>query len=181
MRSPRSFEASRLPVLLAVAVIGVILALWVATVLLARELLPGPAAWVDRFFATALAATYLGGWVVAVTLARLRRVMLFRAVGTTLTALLVIAILEVPAAGKWLHWSLVFSSLSGEGAQDYTSSYMLDSALSFRRIPNRHWTSRPQSDIERGSGLPRSLKRPITFTYDQWGYRNGWRCRRPTS
>jgi hypothetical protein len=66
---------------------------------------------------------------------------------------------------------VVFRSLTAEGF-DYGSSYVLDDELSFRRIPGLRWSGRPASDIEESYGLPRSLRHPITFTYDQWGYRN---------
>jgi len=135
-----------------------ILGLWVSAALMAREILPGTTRLVDRVFVAALLSTYLGGWTIAVVLARLQRMMLFRAVGTTITAVLILALLEVPAAFKLLLWSLVFRSLSGEGAQDYMNSYLLDPELSFRRIPGRRWTAHPRSDIEEGSGLKGSAR-----------------------
>lgn len=79
--------------------------------------------------------------------------------------------LELPAKLKWVHWTIVFRNWSGEGF-DYGTAYVLDKDLSFRRIPNLRWTGRPASDIEESYGLPRSLRFPISFTYDRWGYRN---------
>lgn len=123
------------------------------------------------FFGLALAATYAGLWIVAITVSRSRRLMLLRAVTTTCTVVIILLILELPAMLKCVHWRLVFRSLSGEGV-DYQTAYVLDESLSFRRIPGLHWSGRPASDIEERYGLPRSLKKPITFTYDRWGYRN---------
>src|SRR5262249_51024452 len=80
-------------------------------------------------------------------------------------------ILEVPAMLNLVNWTVVHRRLSAEGA-DYGTAYRLDKDLAFRRIPNMHWSGRPASDIEQAYGLPRSLKTPITFTYDRWGYRN---------
>ena len=50
--------------------------------------------------------------------------------------------------------------------------------MSFRRIPNISWTGRPLSDLESKYSLPKTLKKPITFTFDEWGYRNGERIER---
>ena len=97
--------------------------------------------------------------------------MLFRALGTTIILILIVLILELPAALRWVHWTVIFRGLSGEG-RDYGTTYVLDQELSFRRIPNLSWKGRPASDLERGYGLPRSLTQPITFTFDRWGYRN---------
>lgn len=158
--------------LLALIAISAILLSWTGASLVARHILPGTAVLADRLFAAALAATYFGGWMLAIALAQWQRPMLLRAAATTLTITTLVLVLELPAAFKWLHWTLVFRSLSGEGATDYMTSYVLDPELSFRRIPGLHWTARPYSDIEDGSGLPRSLRRSITFTYDRSGYRN---------
>jgi len=83
-----------------------------------------------------------------------------------------VLILELPAMFKLVHWAVVMRRLSGDQGLDYATAYVLDSELSFRRLPNVRWSGRPPSDLEQSHGLPRSLQKPITFTYDRWGYRN---------
>jgi len=115
---------------------------------------------------------YAGAWMVAMSFSKSQRGMFLSAAATTLTLGVMLAMLEIPAAFNFLDWSSVFRRLSGEGVPNYRSSYVPDPELSFRRVPAIHWTGRPYSDIEEGTGLPRSLKRSLTFTYDRWGYRN---------
>ena len=150
--SPAQRVAPWLRHVLAAMVLVLVLTLWVTAGLMAREIIPGSAQRADQLFAAALGATYVGAWVIAAALAQTPRLMVFRAVGTTITAVLIVAILELPAAFKWLHWSLVFRSLAGEGTHDYMTSYVRDPELSFRRIPGLYWTARPHSDFERQPG-----------------------------
>jgi hypothetical protein len=145
---------------------------WTATSLVAHGIVAGTAQLEDALFAVALAATYAGAWMFATARSRSQSQTLLRAAATTLTLGVIVLLLELPAAFHWLHWSRVFRYLSGEGTPDYTTSYVLDKELEFRRIPGLQWTARPYSDIEAASGLPRALQHPITFTYDRWGYRN---------
>ena len=96
---------------------------------------------------------------------------LIRGLAITLTLAAILACLELPAALKLVHWRLLFEKVSGEENR-YAYSYKHDPELGFRRRPNDTWTGRPPSDIEGGANMPPSLQQPITFTYDQWGYRN---------
>jgi hypothetical protein len=150
--------------------------LWFWVVLLANRVVPGSLRLTDTLLVVVLTATYCGVWAFVVSLSRTPRQMLLRAVGTSFTLVIIIALLELPAALRMIHWTLVFRTLAGEG-RDYESAFVLDDELSFRRIPNLEWAGRPHSDIERGYGLSRSLSEPITFTYDKWGgdsYVEGW-------
>ena len=151
--------------------LAVVILPWIGVALMAYEVVPGSIALTDRLFAVALVATYFGLWACAIFVGRNARLMLIRALGTTVILILIVLILELPAALKWVHWTVIFRGLSGEG-RDYATTYVLDQELSFRRIPKLTWTGRPASDVERGYGLPRSLMQPITFTFDSWGYRN---------
>lgn len=144
---------------------------WIYLSLLAHDVLPGPIEGIDFLFGVMLVLSYVGLWGFVIVISRTPGLMGLRAFGTTFTVVVILLMLELPAMFKWVHWTLVFRSLSGEGA-DYQTAYVLDRELSFRRIPGLHWTGRPASDIEEAYGLPRSLKEPITFTYDRWGYRN---------
>jgi hypothetical protein len=155
----------------AVAVLIAIVLPWIALALLSRDVLPGADRWLDPLFATTLIATYIGGRLFAIAVSQVPRRMTLRALATTIAVILAVAVLEVTAMLGWVHWTLIFKSLSGEGV-DYHTAYVRDHELSFRRIPGLRWSGRPASDIEESYGLPRSLEHPITFTFDQWGYRN---------
>ena len=165
-------ESSRLRRAIGASAIVIALAApWLGLVLLSRDVLPGGEAWILPLLGVSLIATYVGGWLFVWFISRARRLTLMRAVATTLTVTAILLILELPAALHGVHWTLIFRYLSGEGF-DYTSAYVLDEELSFRRIPGFRWSGRPRSDIEEAYGLPRSISDPITFTYDRWGYRN---------
>lgn len=155
----------------AIVVAAAVLAGWTILGLMARQIVPGTAALTNRLFALALPLTYAGCWALLILASRRPLGMLVRGVVVTLTLVLVLLILEVPASLRWVHWDVVFRRLSGEAA-DYGTAYVHDAELSFRRIPDLTWTTRPISDIEQGFGLPPAARERITFTYDRWGYRN---------
>jgi hypothetical protein len=143
----------------------------VVLALMGREVVPGSIALADRLFAVTLLITWVGLWICAIAVSRAPRRMVFRAVGTTLVVLVLLALLELPAALRRVHWEAVFRGLTGEG-RDYGAAYVHDAELSFRRIPGLSWSGRVRSDVEQTYGLPRAAAEPITFTYDRWGYRN---------
>jgi SGNH hydrolase-like domain, acetyltransferase AlgX len=154
--------------------VGVLIATalpWTALALLARGILPGSEAWINPLLGITLIATYAGVWTAAIAASRNPRHMLLGALAATLAVLTTLAMLELPAMLRWVHWTLIFRSLSGEGV-DYRTAFVLDEQLGFRRIPGLQWSGLPASDIEERYGLPPSLSQSITFTYDQWGYRN---------
>jgi SGNH hydrolase-like domain, acetyltransferase AlgX len=153
------------------AVLIVTALLWMALALLSRDVLPGAEAWINPLLGITLIATYAGVWISAIVASRNPRYMLLRALAATVAVLAMLAIVELPAMLRWVHWTLIFRSLSGEGV-DYGSAFVRDEALVFRRIPGLRWSGRPASDIENAYGLPRSLRQTLTFTYDRWGYRN---------
>jgi hypothetical protein len=97
--------------------------------------------------------------------------MALRAVLATLVAAVTLALLELPAWLGWIHWRVLLRRVSGEGP-DFATTFVRDPELGYRRVPGLTWTARPPSDIEQANGLPRTLREPITFTYDRWGYRN---------
>ncbi len=144
---------------------------WIALALLSRDVLPDADRWLNPLFAATLIGSYLGSCIFVIVLSRDARRMLLRVLATTIVIVVVITALEVTAMMRWIHWTLVFKSVSGEGV-DYNAAYVLDDELSFRRVPNLQWSGRPASDIEERYGLRRTLTHPITFTYDRWGYRN---------
>lgn len=151
--------------------LGAIALPWAALALLSRDIVPGGRTWVDPLFAATLIVTYVGAWIASLVLSRSRHRVLLRAVTTTLGIVLALAVLELPAVFRWVDWTIVFRQVQGE-ALDYQTAFVRDVDLAFRRVPGLRWSARPYSDIEESYGLPRSLNRTITFTYDRWGYRN---------
>ncbi len=143
---------------------------WAALAVLSRDV-PSAERWINPLLAITLLATYAGGWVVLIVASRAPRRMLLRALTATVAIIVIVSILEFAALVRWIHWTIVFRTIAGEGV-DYRSAFVRDDELVFRRIPGLRWSGRPASDIEDTYGLPRTLQRPITFTYDRWGYRN---------
>jgi lysophospholipase L1-like esterase len=144
---------------------------WAALALLSRDVPPSARTWIDPLLAAALIVTYAGICSASIVLSANRRHALFRAVATTLGIAVTLVMLELPAMLRWVHWTIVFRQVLGEGF-DYQSAFVRDRDLAYRRIPGLQWSGRPLSDVEEAYGLPRSLSRPITFTDDRWGYRN---------
>lgn len=127
--------------------------------------------WTDRLFGWWLLATYLAVWGLLASIGATPRMALIRGLAITLTLAALLACLEAPAMLKLVHWRLLFDRVSGEENR-YAYSYRHDPELGFRRRPGDTWSGRPPSDIEGGANMPPSKQQPITFTYDQWGYRN---------
>ncbi len=151
--------------------LGAIALPWVALAFLSRDIVPGGRNWVDPLFPATLIVTYVGAWIALLVLSRSHHRVLLRAVTTTLGIVVALAMLELPAVLRWVDWTIVFRQVQGEGL-DYQTAFVGDRNLTFRRVPGLRWSVRPYSDIEEAYGLPRSLDRTITFTYDRWGYRN---------
>ena len=97
--------------------------------------------------------------------------MLFRAIATSLSAIAIVACLELAAGMKLIHWPLLFEKVAGDGS-NYMWAYRIDTELGYRRQPYEKWTVHPPSDIESGWSIPPSIEQDISFSYDQWGYRN---------
>jgi hypothetical protein len=156
---------------MSVLALALVVVPWAVLALMGREVIPASIELTGRLFALTLVLSYVSAWLLAIAISRTRRLMIYRALATTLVAVVLVSILELPAALHRIHWEAVFRRLTGEG-RDYGAAYVHDAALGFRRIPGIRWSGRVLSDVERGSGLPRTAERPITFTYDRWGYRN---------
>ena len=144
---------------------------WVGLSILAHQSTQEAITWTGRLFGWLLLATYLAVWGWLVSISMKPRLTLIRGLTTTLAFAAILACLELPAMLKLLHWRLLFEKVSEEENR-YAWSYQDDPQLVFRRRPNDTWTGRPPSDIELSANMPPSLKQPITFTYDKWGYRN---------
>lgn len=144
---------------------------WTGLSVLAHQSTQEAITWTDRLFGWFVLGTFFLVWGWLVSISTTPRMTLIRGLAITLTLAAILACLELPAALKLVHWRLLFEKVSGEENR-YAYSYKHDPELGFRRRPNDTWTGRPPSDIEGGANMPPSLQQPITFTYDQWGYRN---------
>jgi len=144
---------------------------WVGLSILAHQSTQEAITWTDRLFGWWVLLTYLSVWGWLVSISTVPRMTLIRGLTITLTFAAILACLELPAMLKLVHWHLLFDRVSGEENR-YAWSYQYDPELGIRRRPGDTWTGRPPSDIEGGMNMPPSLQQPITFTYDQWGYRN---------
>lgn len=82
--------------------------------------------------------------------------------------------LEFASATGWVDWSrALFGLLAGTpGNARYSARFLADDALGFRRPPGLHWKGPVASDLEQAWGIPASSSRPLSFTYDDRGYRN---------
>jgi hypothetical protein len=85
----------------------------------------------------------------------------------TLGLLVALALLELAAAARLVHWELVLGVLRGE-----QQHYVPDPDLGFRHTPNAQGSGRPRSDVEVAWGLLASRSDRVTVTYDRRGYRN---------
>jgi len=114
----------------------------------------------------------VAGWSIAVSRSRRRTV--YRWVLATITAALLVAVLEAPAAFNLLNWRQhLLRSCGGRAVnRHYAADFVLDRKLGFRRPPHAHWSGRAASDLEEKWLLPASLRSPLRFTYDRWGFRN---------
>jgi hypothetical protein len=144
---------------------------WVGLGILAHQAVQESITWTNRLFGWWILATYLAVWGWLVSISTTPRLALIRGMAITLTVVAILACLELPAMLKQVHWRLLFERISGEENR-YAWSYQTDPELGFRRRPGDTWTGRPPSDIESGANMPPSIQQAITFTYDQWGYRN---------
>jgi hypothetical protein len=129
--------------------------------------------WTRRAFGWTLLLTYVLLWGWAIHLSPRPRLSFFRGITCTVALAGILLCMELPALLKLTHWELVLQSLTGD-AQNLTWAYKRDRELGFRRQPYGHWSGRPTSDIEYRWLMPPSLRKGtlLTFTYDQWGYRN---------
>jgi hypothetical protein len=151
------------------AALGVILAAlyWVLLALVARIPTAAAASVTDALFVAALPFTYAAILAAAVVSSARPRSAALRALAVTIGLVLALALLELAAAARMVHWELVFRSLRGE-----PQHYVPDPDLGFRHSPGARWSGVPRSDVEVAWGLPASTSTPITVTYDARGYRN---------
>jgi hypothetical protein len=118
-----------------------------------------------------LVVSYLLFWGWRYHISSMRLHTLFRAIILTSLLLILVFMLELVAALGIVSWGALFrKALSPD--RSYMTTFVTEPDGWFQRPPGAHWTSRPASDLESRWGLPPSLPEPLTFTFDDRGYRN---------
>jgi hypothetical protein len=106
----------------------------------------------------------------AVVVARRPRIAAFHALMAAVTVVLALAVLEVSAALRYVHWYLIFERVLNE--KEFASGFDADPVLGWRRRPNLRWSERVVGDLEGEWSLPPERDDVLSFTYDARGYRN---------
>jgi hypothetical protein len=161
----------RRPTVWAVGAVVVTLLTWGGIAYLARIEAPWAIDLKRSLFGWAVLELLLAVAVLAVALARDRKIAAFRVVIAGATLALAVGMLEATAAMHLLHWKLTLERLFGEDAP-MAWKYDPDPALGWKRIPNDKWRSPSISDIEGGWSMRAARNEMLTFTYDAYGYRN---------
>lgn len=151
--------------------VGLILLGWGGFMVLARQTDIASITWTNRLYGWMIALTYVCLWGAAIGMSPRPRGTLFSGITCTIMILVFLLCVELPAMLGFVHWDLISQRLTGN-VQNYTWAFQHDRQLSFRRRPHDSWVGRPASDIESGWMLSPSIARTLSFTYDQWGYRN---------
>ena len=142
---------------------------WGSLIVLSHQTAVWTIMWTRQLFGWFICLTYITFWGWAIHISRYPRRTLFRSILCSFALMGILGCLEGAAALNLVHWRLFLQQLAHETSKH---SFKRDQELSFRRWPNTHWTGTPLSDIESAWLMPRSLREPLVFTYDQWGYRN---------
>lgn len=146
--------------------LGPVALLWAGLAVLARIPTREAATVTDVLFVVALLGTYAAVVGAAIQASSRRELTTLRAAALTLGLCMGLAVLEVAAAARLVHWQLLFDFIRGE-----QQNFVPDADLGFRHEPSTQWSGRPRSDGERGCGLPASTSHRIMTTYNERGFR----------
>jgi hypothetical protein len=122
-------------------------------------------------FAWMFPATCVAVCGLTVALAHRPRRAAFRACMVAVPVVVGLALLEVPAALKLVHWRVICTRWLACDTP-YNLTYQFDPELGMRRPAHAHWSERALSDIESGWSLPPARRATLTFSYDALGFRN---------
>jgi hypothetical protein len=95
---------------------------------------------------------------------------MFRAMMVAATVVAGFAVLEVPAALRYVHWYLIFERIFY--GKEFASGFDADPVFGWRRRPNLRWDEPAISDLEGEWSLPPERAGSLRFTYDARGFRN---------
>lgn len=108
---------------------------------------------------------------IALILARDRRLAMIRVIAITVTVVMCVGILEIPAALRWIDYRLVFRTPIL--APDDSPAYDFDSELLFRRKPFGHFQgTMPGGDLSYVFDVPDPDELDYDVQYDSRGFRN---------
>ncbi len=124
-----------------------------------------------QLFAWMFPATFCAVCGLTVALAQRPRLAAFRALMVAIPVVASLALLEVPAALKLVHWRVICTRWLACDTH-YNLTYQFDPELGRRRPAHAHWSERALSDVEVGWSLPPARRATLTFSYDALGFRN---------
>jgi hypothetical protein len=144
---------------------------WALTIWLGRQATPSLIKLTNPAFAAGLFFIYAAVWGTAVCAARDPRRAMFRAIATTLSLVVGVLILEMPAIAGVIDYSHVRAAVTGqwEGPSD---DFIEDHNLSYKRPANAHWSGRLRSNMAQAFNLPMRSPNVQSFTTDARGFRN---------
>jgi hypothetical protein len=124
-----------------------------------------------QLFGWMFPATFLAVCGLTVALAHRAKLAAFRCLMVAVPVVVSLALLELPAALKLVHWRVICARwLACETT--YNLTYQLDPELGMRRPANARWSEPALSDIEGAWSLPPARRVTLAFTYDAHGFRN---------
>ena len=149
-----------------------VVALWLFTAWISRDDRLRAILVTHALFALGLLSTYLAAWTVAAIWTRgRRRLVVFRAILTTVVLLVLLVLIDVPAYLGMIdygsHWERVTGAWRGPAR-----SFVADPELGFRRPPNLRMSGRPRGDIAAAWNIAIDASRDMEFTYNSKGFRS---------
>jgi SGNH hydrolase-like domain, acetyltransferase AlgX len=124
-----------------------------------------------QLFAWMFPATFFAVCGLTVALAHRRRLAVFRSLMVAISVVACLALLEVPAALKLVHWRVICTRWLACDTH-YNLTYQFDLELGMRRPAHARWSERALGDVESGWSLPPARRATLTFSYDALGFRN---------
>jgi len=122
-------------------------------------------------FAWMFPATFFAVCGLTVALAHRPRLAAFRSLMAAVPVVAGLALLEVPAALKLVHWRVICARWLACDTP-YNLTYQFDPELGMRRPAHARWSERALSDVEVGWSLPPARRATLAFSYDALGFRN---------
>src|SRR5262245_37246731 len=144
---------------------------WGAMGVLSRRLDLGAILAARTLFGWMFPATFVAVCGLSIALAPRPRLAALRACLVTVSVVVSLVLLEVPAALKLVHWR-VLCTHSLVCDSHYNLTYQFDPELGMRRPAYARWSEHALSDIESGWSLPPARRDTLTFSYDALGFRN---------
>lgn len=158
----------------AVAWLAPVTLAWGTLIFLSHQPGAGPVIWTNRLIGWTIAITALCIMGGSIAIYRTSRLAMFRWIAFYLALGIIWLGLELVAALNLVSWRIVFDRVTGQGLvnRPYTTEFLFDRELDFRRPPGAEWSGPAASDIEWEWSVPPDRPRTLSFQYDRDGYRN---------